>query len=289
MQAGRTEKILRQDPARDASLSIDDEGLKTIREILNRDRYWSLYALGDLAPAELPNCEWRFDQADREAVLLFYRAFDPPIFFATGPVMKVDSLLDQAPLPQALYLHTKSDLLDVVSGRYRDITTKRMRRMILMKPELPDPSGVESLGEKDLQEVLDLFSARNAKEEDGTFFLPALLTQGVYFGARVNGRLVAVAGTHLVNVAEGVAAIGNVFCHPAERGNGLGARVTGAVIHSLCALGIRTIGLNVGFDNDGAARLYRRLGFHEVCSYVEGIASGFRLGALGLGCRPNPK
>jgi ribosomal protein S18 acetylase RimI-like enzyme len=80
-------------------------------------------------------------------------------------------------------------------------------------------------------------------------FLPAQLAEGVYFGIRADGRLVAAAGTHLVNCAENAAAIGNVFCLPECRGQGLGSRVTSAVVDALVKDGIQTIGLNVGPDN----------------------------------------
>lgn len=111
--------------------------LARIREVLNRDREWSLYAFGDLALAERIHCEWRFSTTDPPALTLFYRAFDPPVFFASGPALAVRSLFDQAPLPPSLYLHIKPELLDLVSERYRRVTNKVMQRMILREPDLP--------------------------------------------------------------------------------------------------------------------------------------------------------
>ena len=113
------------------------DSLARIREVLNRDREWSLYALGDLAPSERIHCEWRFSTTDPPALTLFYRAFDPPVFFASGPALAVRSLFDQAPLPPSLYLHIKPELLDLVSERYRRVTNKVMQRMILREPDLP--------------------------------------------------------------------------------------------------------------------------------------------------------
>ena len=92
-----------------------------IRAVLNHDRSWSLYALGDLAPAELMHCEWRFTAQDSPAVTLFYRAFDPPVFFAIGSAMALERLLDQAPLPSSLYLHIRPEILALVSERYRRV------------------------------------------------------------------------------------------------------------------------------------------------------------------------
>jgi GNAT superfamily N-acetyltransferase len=247
------------------------ESLARIREILNRDREWSLYALGDLAPSELDNCEWRFSIADRPALTLFYRAFDPPVFFASGPVPAVRSLLDQAPLPPTLYLHVQPEILASVSERYPQVTTKIMQRMILREPALSDFSGTEIIPANQLPELVELYDCRDGPEKAGTFFAPAQVVAGVYFGVRSRGRLVAAAGTHLINRPESVAAVGNVFCLPAYRGKGLGAKLTSAVVNALIKEGIQTIGLNVGPRNP-AARLYRRLGFREVCLYIEGIA-----------------
>jgi GNAT superfamily N-acetyltransferase len=246
-----------------------------VREILNRDRPWSLYALGDLAPAERIHCEWRFSTTNPTAVTLFYRAFDPPVFFATGPPSAIGSLLDRNPLPPKLYLHIKPDVLDSVSERYRRVTSKMMQRMVLHEATLADFTGVESIETKDLNDLVELYDCRSGQENEGTFFLPAQVLEGVYFGVRCDGRLVAAAGTHLINREESVAAIGNVFCLPQHRGKGLGACVISAVLNALIKEGIRTIGLNVSPENS-AVQLYRRLGFREACLYVEGMADALR-------------
>jgi ribosomal protein S18 acetylase RimI-like enzyme len=243
-----------------------------IYEILNHDRAWSLYALGDLAPEELMHCEWRFTSHDPPAVTLFYRAFDPPVFFASGSAMAVERLLDEATLPPTLYLHIRPEILNLVSERYQRVTTKMMQRMILREPALVDFTGVETIAVDDLKGLVELYDNRDGKEKAGTFFSPIQVVNGVYFGIRDHGRLVAAAGTHLINRSESVAAIGNVFCLREYRGKGLGARVTSAVANSLLKEGIRTIGLNVGPENP-ATKLYQRLGFRKACSYVEGIAS----------------
>jgi predicted GNAT family acetyltransferase len=202
---------------------------------------------------------------------LFYRAFDPPVFFAMGSAMAVERLLDQAALPPRLYLHIRPEILKVVSGRYQRMTTKIMQRMILREPALSDFAGAEMIAAGDLKELVELYYSRDEKEKEGTFFSSAQVVNGVYFGVRNNGRLVAAAGTHLINRRESVAAVGNVFCLPEYRGKGLGALVTSAVVNALLEERIQTIGLNVGPENP-AAQLYHRLGFREAYSYVEGTA-----------------
>jgi predicted GNAT family acetyltransferase len=123
-----------------------------------------------------------------------------------------------------------------------------------------------------VKELVELYDSRDGKEKAGTFFSPIQVVNGVYFGIRDRGRLVAAAGTHLINRSESIAAVGNVFCVPEYRGRGLGARVTSAVVYALIKEDIRAIGLNVGPENP-AAKLYQRLGFRKACSYVESPAS----------------
>jgi len=245
--------------------------LARICEILNHDRAWSLYALGDLAPEEVRHCEWRVTSLDPLAVTLFYRAFDPPVFFAIGSALAVERLLDEAELPPSLYLHIRPEILNLVSERYRRVTTKMMQRMILQKPALADFTGVEMIAADDLKVLVELYDSRDGNEKEGTFFSPAQVVNGIYFGIRDHGRMVAAAGTHLINRSESVAAVGNVFCLPEYRGKGLGARVTSAVVNALIKEGIQTIGLNVSPESP-ATKLYQRLGFRKACSYVEGTA-----------------
>ena len=91
-------------------------------------------------------------------------------------------------------------------------------------------------------------------------------------GIREEGRLVAVAGTHLMAPSLGVCAIGNVYTRQDSRGRGLAARVTAAVVGHALRHGARTVVLNVRQSNEGARRVYERLGFREYCEFVEGSA-----------------
>ena len=97
------------------------------------------------------------------------------------------------------------------------------------------------------------------------------LENGVFFGIRRNGGLVAAAGTHVIGRAAGVAAVGNVFTHPDHRRRGYGRRVSAAVVEALLGQGVDTIVLNVAMANDSALGLYRGLGFWPFCGYHEGV------------------
>ena len=49
------------------------------------------------------------------------------------------------------------------------------------------------------------------------------IAEGVYYGIRVNGRLVAAAGTHVISRKARLAVVGNVLTHTDHRGRGLRA------------------------------------------------------------------
>jgi ribosomal protein S18 acetylase RimI-like enzyme len=108
-------------------------------------------------------------------------------------------------------------------------------------------------------------------------FAPAQLADGVFFGvAAEDGGLLAVGGTHIVDRTSGVAAIGNMYTHPAARGRGHAGAILAALVATLRAEGISTIVLNVDRRNATAIRLYERHGFTVHCFFVEGKARRIR-------------
>jgi len=99
------------------------------------------------------------------------------------------------------------------------------------------------------------------------------LQNGVFYGAKKDGMLVAVAGTHVLSKSTSVAGVGNIFAHPAHRRQGWGQIVTAALVQALVALGIETIVLNVAANNLAAWNLYQKLGFVPACEFYEGLAN----------------
>ncbi len=96
-----------------------------------------------------------------------------------------------------------------------------------------------------------------AATEPGPFGPNSHLT-GRWFGIRREGRLVAMAGERMR--VEGYGEVSGVCVDPAVRGEGLGAVVTLAAAHGIQERGDRAM-LHVRDGNDGAHRLYRRVGF----------------------------
>ena len=86
------------------------------------------------------------------------------------------------------------------------------------------------------------------------------IADGVYYGLRVNGQLVAAAGTHVVSPGARLAVVGNVLTHIDYRGRGFATAVTGAVTAELLRTCDQVV-LNVRSDNPPALNAYRRLGY----------------------------
>ena len=96
-----------------------------------------------------------------------------------------------------------------------------------------------------------------AETEPGPFGPNSHLT-GRWFGVRRGGRLVAMAGERMR--VEGYGEVSGVCVDPSARGEGLGAVVTLAAAHGIRERGDTPM-LHVRDGNDGAHRLYRRVGF----------------------------
>ena len=81
-----------------------------IRTILNTDRPWAVYALGDLAPGFFEHASWFRAPDGAQALALLYRAFVPPVFFALGEAEAVHFLLPEIGREPEFYLSVRPDV-----------------------------------------------------------------------------------------------------------------------------------------------------------------------------------
>ncbi len=240
-----------------------------IRALLRADRKWAAYALGDLDPGYFEDCVW---YRSGGGLAMLYTGFRPPILFTQGPASDVRELLvEVAAEHSAVELSMQAEHLPMLEGILAVSRPIPMWRMVLQGPlfQAVDDSQVVPLGEEALEEMYDLFGSSGDAPDA---FTPKQLERGVFYGVRVEGRLDALAGTHVVSQAEGVAAVGSIFVRPQQRGRGLGFRVTQAVTGRLVDLGIETIVLNVAQANAPAIRMYERVGYRRYCAFYEGTA-----------------
>lgn len=99
------------------------------------------------------------------------------------------------------------------------------------------------------------------------------ITPGGGLSQQLGLRAADAAGTTPIalgrlGIAHGWAGLGSVWTDPAYRGRGLAAHLTAQLAGAAHAEGLALVHLQVEHDNDGAIRLYRRLGFATHSSYA---------------------
>lgn len=242
--------------------------LACIRALLDRDRHWSVYALGDLDPRRQQYCEWHIRGS---SIALIYREFDTPILFVAGGAEIVEAI----PAMDACLLQVPDDLLDPLAYRFQVEWATPVFRMAL-DPHVPTPAApaerLEPLGPSDVPALRELYADGDATGEAPDFFIASQMEDGMFVGVRDDGRLVAAGGTHLYSSIESIGAIGNVYTRRSHRGRGLAAAVIRAIVDRLRACDTRTIALNVRTANTTAVRVYERLGFRIHARFWEGRA-----------------
>ena len=246
---------------------------RRVRSLLDRDRAWSAYAIGDLSPEHARHCSWHVSEGESPALVLLYRGFSPAILFAMGEASDLAALVSEIAEPE-ISLHVQADGLAALSPIYTAVSARAIWRMAVTASSFRAASveDVVSLDASDLAAVTDLYEDGWAHGEGPTFFHESMLEQGTFHGIREGSEVIAVAGTHLFSTQLGVCTVGNVYTRRDRRRRGLGARVTTAVVQHALADGVPTIVLNVGHDNLAAQRVYERLGFDRHCEFFEGEA-----------------
>ena len=226
-----------------------------IHSLLEHDRIWSAYAIADLDPLLKIHSVWF---ANKDAVVLIYRGFKPPVLFSYGPVEQLEFLFQEIPLGNYTFT-LQQPSRDMLEHRLKTTIETEMWRMSLEVDDFKPVSeeGVGRLGQNDLDKMIHLFSDHPDRPDA---FAPIQLKQGVYFGVWDDDELVSVAGTHVLSIEHSIAAVGNVFTRPDHRKKGYGTRANGLVAKTLVNMGISTIVLNVSTANQPAIRSYTRIG-----------------------------
>jgi ribosomal protein S18 acetylase RimI-like enzyme len=245
-----------------------------LRDFLERDRLYAAYALCDLEEREFSRTRWAVGSAGDEVVslVLEYNGPTPQPLFVMGRADGIGTILRDLIRPRAAYVAMRPELLPAVEAHYRVDPGPPMVRMWVDRAHFrPYPATTSRILPVDIGDLNRLYQLGFAS------WLPSsALSEGVYYGIRVNGTLVAAAGTHVVSPTARLAVIGNVLTHIDYRGRGFATAVTGAVTAEL----LRTcdqVALNVRSDNPPALAAYRRLGFAEHVRFEERLAH--RLGS----------
>ena len=247
-----------------------------IRSFLEQDRLLGAYALADLEDREAGRARWGIAKVAGEivALVLEYGGLSPQPLYVVGRDDGVDAILREVIKPSIAYLACLPASLPAVERRYRLEAGPQMVRMWVDRSTFrpaEDP-GIEPLGPSDAGELNRLY-----RLGFGSWLPPQSIAEGIYRGIRVNGRLVAAAGTHVIGRRAGIAVVGNVLTQPEFRSRGYAQATTGAVTAHLLQFCDHVV-LNVRSDNPPALNAYRRLGYAEHVRFEERL--GHRIGSL---------
>lgn len=237
-----------------------------LRAFLEQDRLYAAYAICDLEEREFGRTRWgaAYDGEELVAVGLEYSGPTPQPVFVMGRTDGISAVLRDVIRPRAAYIAARTPMLPAIEAHYRVDPGPQMVRMWVDRARFrPYPATVERLLPVEIGELNRLYQLGFAS------WLPSsAIADGVYYGMRVNGQLVAAAGTHVVSRTARLAVVGNVLTHVDHRGRGFATAVTGAVTAEL----LRTsdqVALNVRADNPPAINAYRRLGYAEHARFEE--------------------
>jgi len=248
-----------------------------IRAFLERDRWLTAYALGDLDDHLWPESEFYGALQDGvlESVLLLYRGLEPTVLTAFGTAEGLRALLAGVVLPVEVYYLWLPEHAAILAEHYElPADAHEEWRMVLSRARFDPPplNCVQPVAPHHARELAALYRYAAAPGEEVVAFSPAQIARGKFFGVWREGQLLATAGTHVWSPQEGVVAIGNVFTHPAYRGRGYGTQCTAAVARAAFDAGIETVVLNVRCDNSPALHVYEKLGFQRYALFLEGPA-----------------
>lgn len=239
---------------------------RLLRSFLDRDRLFAAYAICDLEDREFGRTRWGIATSGDEvvAVGLEYGGLTPQPLFVMGRGDGIAAILRDVLRPRAAYLAGAAESLPHVATQYRIDPGPPMIRMVVDRARFRAvPGPVERLLPVEVGELNKLYQLGFAA------WLPSsAVVEGVYYGIRVSGRLVAAAGTHVISRDARLAVVGNVLTHVDHRGRGYATAVTSAVTAELLRY-CDDVVLNVRADNPPAIQAYRRLGYAEHCRFEE--------------------
>jgi RimJ/RimL family protein N-acetyltransferase len=237
-----------------------------LRTFMERDRLFAAYAICDLEDREFPRTRWAgaFAGNDLTAIGMEYSGLTPQPLFMMGDSDGIEAILREVLRPRAAYLAARSESMPAVERLYRVDQGPPMVRMWVDRAHFkPFPADVRRLHPGEIGELNRLYQLGFAS------WLPSSsIAEGVYYGIRVNGKLVSAAGTHVVSPRARLAVVGNVLTQVDHRGRGYATAVTGAVTAELLEVCDQVV-LNVRADNPPALQAYRRLGYAEHVRFEE--------------------
>ena len=251
---------------RSAAVARQTTDRALLHAFLGQDRIYAAYAICDLEEREFGRTRWAaaYDGSELIAVGVEYTGPTPQPLFVMGRSDGISAVLRDVIRPRVAYIAAQVSMLPAIEANYRVDPGPQMIRMWVDRARFrPYPATVQRLLPVEIGELNKLYQLGFAS------WLPSsAIADGVYYGMRVNGRLIAAAGTHVVSPSARLAVVGNVLTHVDYRGRGFATAVTGAVTAELLRTSDQVV-LNVRADNPPAISAYRRLGYAEHTRFEE--------------------
>jgi RimJ/RimL family protein N-acetyltransferase len=262
------------------------EDPEAIHLLVRRKPAYAAYALAHLEPRLFPRSYWwravplaaagSSPAPDGgEALVMHARTGLGPSLVALGAPEALEAILRLHPGPFYTFATFQVEHASV-ARRHFSLSRRgvSIRMSVSVETFRPVNGDARRLSSRNLGDVDDL-----QRSEGFGFHSAAALDDGVYYGVYEAGRLVAMAGTHVVAPEMGVAIVGNVVTHARYRRRGYGAAATSAVTAALLETCPHVL-LTVEERNEPALHIYQRLGYREECHLIESGAR--RKDALGL-------
>lgn len=237
--------------------------------ILNQERMLAAYALAQLEPKAMEVAQWWTTRTNSGLALLCHsRAGLGDATFAMGPPDGVRAMLSIHPGPHITFATSWPKHRSALEATYVLSGGQTMHRMHVTQASFRPLSGeTVRLRGASIRMINRLYAAGYGPGN----YQAHHIDDGCYCGHLVDGRLVAVAGTHSISPSAGIAVVGNVFTHPQHRGHGYATLVTSAVTAELLRT-LRDVVLSVDPSNTPAVQAYRTLGYVPVDEIVESAA-----------------
>lgn len=254
------------------------QDIADIRRLLEGDRPYTAYALGQLEPRYFRLAEWWTARGPQgQALVAHSRGGLGEALFALGPPEAVDAILRLHPGPLRTFATAQVAHAAVLRRHFFLSRLQPMLRMLCRREQFRPPgAGARRLHGSDIRALNALYNS----EGSPTWYTSYHIQEGIYYGVFEDGQLVAVAGTHVVSPQQGIGVVGNVFTHPRFRNRGYATLATGAATAEVLRLCGEAV-LTVDPANAPAVAAYRRLGYREHCRMIESAA--LRRDLLSLG------
>lgn len=225
--------------------------IDSIVDALDTDRVWTAGALANLNDVAFPISRYYLNGPN---VVMVYEASQPPYLFCHGGIGALRMILNLLP-PGDYLADFTMEPEEIFPPETKVVELKRMLRMKLDLTDKTFDSGVAiRLDQKDVEAITALLA-----HFEGVDFNAEQLAYP-HAGIYLDEKLVALAGTRVVNPEQKVACLDTVHVHPDYLERGFGAQVLGMVLGVL-ALDNELVTVDSTVKNKAAIELYNQVGF----------------------------